>query len=246
MTVPVRVLVVEDDAFNREGIRQYLSSHSFEVLSAGDRRSAWELAQEAQPQAVVVDLVIPEHPTARARQADAQGMTLVRQIKSLDPTVGVVVFSAFDDRTAEIAQLIGQGIGGIAYLLKGCLPEAMLSALRAVLEGRIVIDPELSQPTRLARLILEQMDPIERELVELGLQQLHTLSRRQLQVARHIQHGFTSQAVADALGLTKHAVENITHEIYQRLHLNQVPTEFRPLVLLVKVMLLSDVLGGLR
>ncbi|MCS6774683.1 MAG: response regulator transcription factor [Anaerolineae bacterium] len=242
----VRVLVVEDDAFNREGIRQYLSLHGFEVLGAGDRRSAWELIQTQQPQAAVVDLVIPEHPGVRARQTDTHGMSLVQQIKASYPGVGVVVFSAFDDRALELARLIGQGVGGIAYLLKGCLPEAMLNALRAVMKGRVVVDPDLSQPNRLARLILDQMDPLEREFVEVALQHLHTLSKRQLQIARHIQHGFTTQAIAEVASLTKHTVENVSHEIYQKLHLNHAPAKLRPLVLLVKVMLLSDVLYGDR
>ncbi len=65
------VLIVDDDAFNRQGLRQYLSLCSFATLEAGDQSTAWALAQAHRLQAAIIDLAIPNEPGMRARPGDA-------------------------------------------------------------------------------------------------------------------------------------------------------------------------------
>ncbi|MDW8350688.1 MAG: response regulator transcription factor [Anaerolineae bacterium] len=242
MSAAIVVLVVDDDSFNRQGLCRYLQLHRFEVVEAGDQQTAWGQVQRVQPRAAILDLAIPESPTARARPHEGRGLLLAQQIKAFDPRIAVVLFSAYEDRGLEVAQLIEQGMDGLAYLLKGCPPETLLGALHATLKGHIVIDPEVSQPSRLAHLILARMDPLERAHVEAGLERLARLSQRERTVADYIRRARNTKAIAGALGLAEQTVDNIVSRIYEKLGLHQAGPELRPLVLLVKILQLSDLL----
>ncbi|MFN4295117.1 MAG: response regulator [Thermoflexales bacterium] len=236
------VLVVDDDAFNRKGLHQYLALNDFAVLEAGDCSTAWALFQAQPTDAAIIDLSIPEQAGARARPSEAQGLTLAQQIKQHRPQTAVVIFSAYEDRAAEAMQLMRQGHGGIAYILKGCAPDMLLSALRATLEGRVMVDPEVSQPNRFAQLLLAQMEPDERAAVEAALHLLHKLSPAEWTIAGHIRHGRHHKAIAAALGVSEQTIANRISQIYDKLGFANLPVEFRPAALLVKVLQLNDIL----
>lgn len=156
------VFIVDDDAFNRSGLHQYLSLNHFTVIEAGDHSTAWALFQSHPTDATVIDLSIPERAGMRARPSEAQGFILAQQIKQHYPQTAVVIFSAYEDRVAEVVQLMRQSHGEIAYILKGCAPERLFDALQATLRGQVIVDPEVSQPNRFAQLLLAQLEPGER------------------------------------------------------------------------------------
>lgn len=236
-------LIVDDNAFNRHGVRDYLLLHGFAVIEAGDQRTAWEHTRQARPRVAVIDLVIPETPDVRARPHETRGILLAQQMRAFAPDMAIVLFSAYEDRGPEVAALIEQGGGGLAYLLKGCPAENLLNAIHMTLQGHIVIDPEVSQPGRLAHLVLARMDPVERSWVEQGLSRLKELSAREWTIAGHIRNARNTKAIARALNLAEQTVENNISRIYQKLGLNCAATELRPLVLLVRILQLNDLLG---
>lgn len=236
------VLIVDDNAFNRQGLRDYLILHRFTVIEAGDQRTAWERIQQARPRVAVIDLVIPETPDVRVRPHETRGILLAQQIRSFTPDTAIVLFSAYEDRGPEVAALIEQGSGGLAYLLKGCPAESLLNAIDMTLQGRIVIDPEVGQPSRLAQLFLARMDPLERSWVEEGLRRLEELSARERAIAEHVRNARNIKAIAHALNLAEQTIENSISRIYEKLGINCAARELRPLVLLVKILQLNDLL----
>jgi CheY-like chemotaxis protein len=67
MPTPLTLLLVDDDVFNREGLRLYLEREGFRLLEAGDEASAWALALGQPPDVAVVDISIPPDTAAEMR-----------------------------------------------------------------------------------------------------------------------------------------------------------------------------------
>jgi CheY-like chemotaxis protein len=96
------VLIVDDDAFNREGMRLYLTRHSFAVAEAGDEATALALAQQQRFDIAVLDIAIPPLPNQRAHSTHSTGIRLAHHLKQHDPRIGIVLFSAYEDRGRDV------------------------------------------------------------------------------------------------------------------------------------------------
>lgn len=238
------VLIVDDDAFNRYGINLYLSNHGYVVHEAGDEDTAFAIAQRVRPTAAVVDIVIPAAPQARANIERSVGIQLVRQLKDLKPQMGVVVFSAHEDRGGEIWELVRDGVRGIAYLFKGVRPERLLDALRDTTAGHVILDgiSAESRP-RLTEEILKRLSPEERPWVDMAVMLLSTLSEREREVALRLAFSQTTAGIAAALGISAKTVENHVSHVYEKLGLKEVddraPT-LRKSSLLAKAYMIYD------
>ena len=102
MSKTIRVLLVDDDAFNREGVRLYLTREGLDVVDAGDEAAAWEMAQTQPLDAAVVDISIPPDSHSPSRVAYSFGIRLANRLKQAYPSLGIVLFSAYGDRGSEI------------------------------------------------------------------------------------------------------------------------------------------------
>ena len=96
------VLIADDDSFNREGIRLYLTRQKLKVYEAGDEQTAWQILEEKPLDAAVIDISMPSHPGGRALSSDGAGIRLARRLKQERPQVGAVIFSAYEDRGSEV------------------------------------------------------------------------------------------------------------------------------------------------
>ena len=124
LTNRASVLIVDDDAFNREGMHLYLTRHGFAVAEAGDEATALALARQQRFDIAVLDIAIPQHPNQRAHSTHSTGIRLARRLKQHDPRIGIVLFSAYEDRGQEVLKLMEEvGTSGLAYVLKGCAPD---------------------------------------------------------------------------------------------------------------------------
>jgi signal transduction histidine kinase/DNA-binding NarL/FixJ family response regulator len=119
------VLVIDDDAANRELLSRLLTRAGFQARTAMSAAEGLHLAAEVQPHAIVLDLVMP----------DGHGWPLLRTLTA-DPQlhqIPVVVLSIIDDRARSLA------LGAVAHLLKPVDPEALLTCLRAAVDGATVV-----------------------------------------------------------------------------------------------------------
>lgn len=245
---PPTILLVDDDAFNREGVRLYLEQEGFAAREAGDAATAWQMfaaAGTAAPPfaAAVIDIAIPAAPGHKVQLNHSQGIRLVRQIKAADPAFGVVLFSAYEDRGGEIREMIGDGCRGIAYKLKGCRPAALLAALHAVMAGGVIIDDEVTNTHALAEQILRQLTPEELHYVETVIALLHELTQREHEVARRLAAAHSNEGIAQSLVLELKTVENYISRIYNKLGLSDAPRHLRRAVLLAKALMICDLRG---
>jgi len=245
---PITILLVDDDAFNREGMRLYLAREGFAVLEAGDEETAWQIFQERAPDVVVTDISLPPDPRTSSRPSHNFGVRLASRLKQARPAMGVVLFSAYEDRGREVLGLIQAGQRGIAYKLKGSQPKALLDAVHDVLAGRVVIDPEVSLNRRgLAEELMAQLTPEERHWIERALENLSQLTAREQDVMQRLAASHNTEGIAQALSVTPKTAENYIGHVYDKLGLNDMSREaphLRKVVVLAKACMVHDLQGG--
>ena len=240
MTPSIPVLLVDDNIFNREGLRLYLQREGFVVFEAGDEQSALGLAQRANVQAAVIDISIPPDARTPSRVQHNCGIHLAREIKLTQPALGIVLFSAYEDRGGEVLDMIRSGVRGLAYKLKGCAPVALLEALHEVLAGRVLIDPEVTNPRSLAEELIARLTAEERPWVDGILQRFKQLSPREQEVAYRLAAAHTTEGIANDLNVAPRTVEHHIGHVYEKLGLREAPAPLSRWVLLTKACMILD------
>lgn len=238
------ILIVDDNDFNRDGLALYLRGQGYVTLEAADAATAYEVAATHRPAGAVVDIVIPTAPGSRAEIGQSVGVQLVRRLKALMPAMGVVIFSAYEDRGGEIWALIREGTRGVAYVLKGSRPERLLQALSDTCAGHIILDGDAaSGKPQLIRELRARLSPSERPWVEQAARLMPSLTAREEEVALQLASSHNTQGLIESLDISQKTVEAHISRVYEKLGLNDVdrvaPT-LRKATLLAKAYILYD------
>jgi two-component system, NarL family, response regulator LiaR len=160
----IRVLVVDDHAVVREGLRAFLAlQEGLEIVGeAGDGVEALQEAQRLHPDVILMDLVMPK----------LDGLGAMRELRERLPECRVIVLTSFldDDRLLPAIEA-----GAAGYLLKNAEPSELARAVRSAHAGEAIIDPTVA--ARLMRAIAvgtrphsdhqDVLTPREREVLEL-------------------------------------------------------------------------------
>lgn len=244
MSKTIRVLLVDDDAFNREGVRLYLMREGLEVVEAGDEAAAWDIAQTQLLDAAVIDISIPPDSHSPSRVVYSFGIRLADRLKHIYPALGIVLFSAYGDRGSEILDMVRDGRRGLAYQLKGTQPNALLSTIHQVIAGRVVIDPEVAANQHgLADELLKRLTPDESHWVEIAAANFELLTPREKEIAQRLAASHNTEGIAQALSVSAKSTENYITHIYEKLGLNNMATEaphLRKVVILAKACMIHD------
>ena len=131
---PVRTLIADDHPVFRGGLRTLLAADDMvEIVGeATNGTEAVALAEELQPDVVVMDLQMPE----------LNGIEATRQIVARSPHVGVLVLTMFEDDDSVFAAMRA---GARGYLLKGAGPGEITRAIRAVGSGEAIFGPDVAR-----------------------------------------------------------------------------------------------------
>ncbi|MFZ0543845.1 MAG: response regulator transcription factor [Candidatus Promineifilaceae bacterium] len=238
----IKLLLIEDDPFNRQQVARYLQRHGYRILEASNERDGRVLITADRPQMLLLDIVIPAVPESRAEHHLSRGVELAVESKRQYPDMGIVLFSAYPDRGRGFFELIQEGYRGLAYKLKGCPPQQLLDTLRLVEAGMVILDPEVTQLRLEAAAVLNHLDPEERKVVEIALTRLGELSEQELAIARRLAGAQSSKRIADGLALSSKTVSNYTSNIYSKLGLTE--SAARKMVLLAKTLLIWELQYG--
>ncbi len=197
----IRVLIADDHAIVRAGVRLLLESQSdMEVVGeAVDGRGAVEMVRDLEPGLVLMDVAMP----------NMNGLEATQLIKDRYPGVQVLALTMHEDER-YFFRILQAGASG--YVVKGASPADLLAAVRAVAQGQAYLYPSV------AKQLLD--DYLKR--VEAGEEKdsYDGLSEREREVLRLIAEGRTSRSMADQLVLSVNTVERHRANIMGKLNLH--------------------------
>jgi DNA-binding NarL/FixJ family response regulator len=200
----IRVVVADDSYLVREALDHVLAAaDGIEVVAAcGDRYALTRAIEAERPDVVVTDIRMP--PTG-----SDEGLQVASALRQSHPEIGVVVLSQYADPRYGIALLDG-GSDRRAYLLKERIQHEgqLVSAIQVVAGGGSLVDAKVVEGLISARRRAERSP-----LAELTARELETLA--------FVARGYSNQAIADELVLTRRAVEKHINAIFLKLNLSE-------------------------
>jgi two-component system, NarL family, response regulator NreC len=196
MTAAIRVLIADDHAVLRAGLRLLLNA-SVDIDVVGEAADGLEVTRktrELQPDVVLLDLSMP----------GPRSGNVIRAVLRASPATRVLILTMHDD-AAYLRSALSAGATG--FLVKRAADSELLSAVRAVHAGRTFVD--------LTRSVDGPADPGARK----ELPSPKTLSRREREVLRLLAQGNANQAIADRIHLSVKTVETYRSRLSEKLGL---------------------------
>jgi len=195
MSEGIRVILADDHAVVRAGIRQFLDTASdIQVIAeAEDGEMACTLIGQNKPDVAVLDIQMPK----------ATGIEVTRWIRANHREVGVLVLTAYDDDPYVMAVLQA---GANGYVLKTATPADIVQAVRDVHEGKSALDPSVAH---------KLMSHIAGQGIR--YHEYESLTERELEVLALAGKGFTNKAIGVQLGISDRTVQGHLAKTYGKL-----------------------------
>jgi len=191
----IRILIADDHTLFRDGLRALFESlPDMEIAGeAADGETAVGMAEEQQPDIVLMDIQMP----------GLNGIEATRRITGTSPHIGVIIVTMFEDDDSVFAAMRA---GARGYVLKGAGQEEMLRTIRAVARGEALFGPAIA--ARLASLF-NAPRPSNSAFPE--------LTDRELEVLDLLAQGKNNQEIAGRLVITNKTVRNHLSNIFSKL-----------------------------
>jgi len=201
---PISVLIVDDHAIARLGLRAMLESDP-QVQVVGEASSgaeALERTEQLQPSVVLMDIKMP----------NMDGLETTRLLKNQHPATSVIILTNHDEE-AMVVEAVRVGAGG--YLLKDASRDLLVSTIGAVVSGGILIEAPL-----LRKALGNYVNPgtaAERRRPASQATPGASLGERELVIIAKMAEGQTNKEIADALGLAEVTVKKQVQGIIAKL-----------------------------
>lgn len=198
MTDKIRVILADDHAVVRKGIREFLEDEEdiTVVAEAENGAQAVALAKEHRPDVLVLDIQMPE----------MTGIEAARHIKAADPRARILVLTAYDDDPYIFAMLQA---GANGYVLKNAPSDELVRAVRAVARGDSALDPAVT--AKVMSQLATGKPAGAQDVVE-------KLTPRELDTLRLAAKGLTNRAIGQTLGISNRTVQGHLANIFGKLN----------------------------
>lgn len=190
----IRILIVDDHAVLRDGLRAMLES-SDDILVAGeatDGVEAIEMLESVHPDVVLMDVRMPNQ----------DGLATLRQMRDRDATLPVLILSMYDD-PAYVEEAIASGASG--YLIKTVTKDELIRAVRAAGAGQGYLQAEITRP------VLSRFTRAHKTDSDVAL------SPRETEVLQHIANGLANKQIAVELGISETTVKTHIASLFEKL-----------------------------
>ncbi len=195
----IRVYLLDDHEVVRQGLRALLeSAGDIEVVGeSGTAAEATSRIPALRPDVAVLD----------ARLPDGSGIEVCRSVRAVDPSIGALILTSYDDDEALFAAIMA---GAAGYVLKEIRGNDLVEAIRQVAAGNSLIDPSL-----MAKVLDRVRNPttIAPELAQLTDQELKLLG--------YIAEGMTNRQIGEQMFLAEKTVKNYVSSILAKLGLER-------------------------
>jgi DNA-binding NarL/FixJ family response regulator len=197
----IRILIADDHGIVRKGLRLQLEQNTdFEVVGeATEGREAVRMAEELQPDVVIMDIAMP----------NLNGIQATTQLVKKNPQVGVIILSMYSDETYLMRTLAA---GAKGYLLKDSADVDLHRAVEVVAQGKPFFSPAIADTL---------LEDYMRQLQQRGLQDSYDLlTEREKEILQLLAEGKSNKDVAGILNLSTNTVETHRTRIMQKLDLH--------------------------
>lgn len=199
----IRILLADDHATMRRGLRGLLETHEgWQVCGeAGDGRQAVELAVKLEPKVVVLDLSMPE----------LNGLEAAKEIRSALPDAEILIFTMHESEEL-IREALSAGVR--AVVVKSDVEGHLIAAVESVLRHEVYFSPRVSETLMGAFVHAPGYDaagsPPDR------------LTEREREVTRLLAEGKSNKEVANSLSITARTVETHRANVMRKLEINSI------------------------
>lgn len=198
MAEPIRIVIVDDHPFFKDGVARALQREvGVELVGTGSTAAqAVSLVADLHPDILLLDISLP-----------GGGLSAVTSILRLGTTTKIIMLTASDDERHVTAAL---DAGATGYLLKGIEATELVDAIRAVHDGQPYITPSLS-----SRMLIRSRKPREDAAAAVDL--CTQLSTRERQLLEHAANGLTNSDIAARMQIPLATVKNSMSRIFDKL-----------------------------
>jgi two-component system, NarL family, response regulator DevR len=198
-TRELRVYLLDDHEVVRQGLR-FLLEAAGDIEIVGESGSAVEATSR-------IPALRPDVAVLDARLPDGSGIEVCRSVRAVDPSIGALILTSYDDDEALFAAIMA---GAAGYVLKEVNGTDLISAIRHVADGKSLIDPALT--TR----VLDRVRNGPATAPELA-----DLTEKELKLLGFIAEGLTNRQIGEQMFLAEKTVKNYVSSILAKLGLER-------------------------
>ncbi|MBG9801537.1 response regulator transcription factor [Brevibacillus laterosporus] len=202
------VVIVDDQQIIREGLKMILSLHDEIniVEEASNGEQLLELLSHTRPEIILMDIRMPI----------MNGIEATKAVKEKYPEIKVIILTTFNCNE-YIFSCLKNGADG--YILKDADSQEIIHSIKTAYEGNILLNPKVTLKVVKALNSVTHIEELEHK--NTGNEQLlQLLTRREMEVAKHIMEGKSNKAISTALFITEGTVKNYVSRILEKLDLN--------------------------
>lgn len=203
----IKVMIVDDQEIVREGLKMILSLHEeIEIIGeASNGEELLKLIETKTPEVVLMDIRMPV----------MNGIEATKLMKEKYPNVKIIILTTFNED-----EYIFEGLknGADSYILKDSGSKEILTAIKSVIQGEMLLNPKVTAKVVNA---LNSLKPVSESKDDNNEKKklLETLTPRELEVAKHVLEGKNNKEIAQDLFVTEGTVKNYVSRILEKLEL---------------------------